>query len=69
MFKKLCSDLKEAISSVIPITLLVIVISFFIGIETKSIISFGISSILLILGITLFTFGANLSMVIIGHSM
>lgn len=66
MLKKLYSEFKDAISSVIPIALLVLVISFFIGISTKNIISFGISSILLILGITLFTFGADLSMVIIG---
>mgnify|MGYP003307114238 CR=1 FL=1 len=66
MFKKLYNDFKESIYSVLPITLLVLVISFFIGIETKNIISFFISALLLIIGISLFTFGANLSMVIIG---
>ena len=66
MLRKLYDDFKESVSSVIPITLLVLVISFFIGISSENIISFAISSVLLILGITLFTFGADLSMVIIG---
>jgi len=66
MFKKLFDDFKESVCSVIPITILVLVISFFIGISTESIISFVISAILLIIGIGLFTFGADLSMSIIG---
>ena len=66
MFKKLSSDFKESIISVMPITFLVLVIAFFIGIETKNIISFVISAILLTVGIGLFTFGADLSMTIIG---
>lgn len=66
MFKKLYNDFKESVLSVMPITLLVLVIAFFIGIETKNIISFVISAIFLIIGIVLFTFGADLSMTIIG---
>lgn len=66
MFKRLFSDFKESVISVIPITLLVLVISFFIGVSTTSIISFLISAVMLIIGISLFTFGSNLSMVIIG---
>ncbi len=67
MFKKLYNDFKESIYSVLPITLLVLVISFFIGVEEESILSFFISALLLVIGISLFTFGANLSMVIIGE--
>lgn len=66
MFKKMCSDFKESIYSVIPITILVLVISFFVGIPSENIISFVISAVLLIIGIGLFTFGADLSMSIIG---
>lgn len=66
MLKKLCGDFKDSIYSVIPITLLVLVISFFLGISSENIFSFLFSAILLIIGIGLFTFGADLSMTIIG---
>lgn len=69
MFNRITSELKESIFSVMPITLLVLIIGFFMNFSSNILISFSISSILLILGITLFSFGANLSMVIIGEKI
>lgn len=67
MYKRLCGDFKESIISVLPITALVLIVSFFIGVAIKDILAFVVSTFLLIIGIALFTFGANLSMVIIGE--
>ena len=67
MLKKMGNDFKDSIYSVIPITLLVLVISYFIDVPSSNIISFIISAFLLIIGITLFTYGADISMSIIGE--
>lgn len=69
MLKKLFNDLKDSIFSVIPITLLILIVSIFIGIESNHVISFFISAVLLIIGIGFFTFGADLSMSIIGEKI
>lgn len=69
MFKKLSNDLKDAFFSVIPITLLVLGVSLLIHVESKTIFSFLISAVLLIIGIGLFTFSAELSMTIIGDKV
>ena len=67
MKNKLTESLIDAIKSVMPIVLVIIVISFIIEIPNRTIMAFSISAILLVFGIALFTTGANLSMIIIGE--
>lgn len=67
MKNKLTESLLDAITSVMPIVVSIILISFFIDIPNKTIMAFSISSIILILGISIFTTGANMSMITIGE--
>lgn len=61
--------LKEAISSIIPVMIIMILIGIFLGFHIVTIISILISTLLLIIGSTLFTLGADLSMLEIGKSI
>ena len=67
MKNKLTESLLDAITSVMPIVVVIIIISFFIHIPNKTIMAFSISSVLLILGIGIFTTGANMAMISIGE--
>ena len=69
MIENFKTSLKETTISVIPICILVTITSILLGIDYNTIISFIISSFLLILGITTFTFGSNISMMIIGEKI
>ena len=69
MLKRLYNSFKDSFISVAPITILILVVAYLIGCSSKVIISFSISALLLIIGITLFTFGADLSMVMIGEKI
>ena len=58
---------KESISSVLPITVLVFLICFFlIPVPTSALLAFVMGAVLLILGKGAFTLGADLSMIPIG---
>ena len=67
MKNKLTDSLLDAIKSVMPIVIVIILVSFLIDIPNKTIMSFSLSSVLLIFGIAIFTTGANMSMVNIGE--
>ena len=69
MLKRFLRSLKESIFSIIPITVLIMVISFFVGIEKLSILAFILSALFLTIGFAFFTFGAELSMVTIGNNI
>ena len=69
MKSKLTESLIDALKSVMPIVIVIIVISFIIDIPNKTIMAFSISSILLVFGIAIFTTGANLSMIHIGEKI
>ena len=69
MIKKYLSSLKDAFFSVIPLVLIISLVSYLIHVPILNIYSFLISSFLLIIGISLFTFGAELSMVVIGEKI
>ena len=69
MKNKLTESLIDALKSVMPIVLIIIGISFIIGIPNKAIMSFSLSAILLIVGIAVFTTGANMSMIKIGEKI
>lgn len=69
MLTKLKADLINSIQTIGPITLIVLLLSLFIPMDGLFIFSFLFSSVLLVIGSTLFTFGADLSMVIIGNKI
>ena len=57
---------NEAISSILPIAIIVLIIGTIIGFHYVTLISLIICTILLILGVSLFTYGADISMIEIG---
>lgn len=69
MIKKLKTEFKNSLETIIPVVIIVLILSLFIPMTPSFLISFILSSILLIIGSTLFTFGADLSMVIIGNKI
>ena len=69
MNRQLWIKLKEALVSVLPVTLIVIVLNLtpLVSFSSKEIIVFSISAVLLILGIGLFNLGADLAMTPMGE--
>ncbi|MGM9878674.1 MAG: DUF1538 domain-containing protein [Bacilli bacterium] len=69
MIDNFVKSFKETTIAVVPICLIVTIIALIFGFDTGTISSFIISSILLIIGISLFTFGADISMMMIGEKL
>lgn len=69
MIKKLRNDFISSLQTIGPIVLIVLVLSLFIEMDIMLLFSFLYSSILLVVGSTLFTFGADLSMILIGNKL
>jgi len=70
MVKQLFEKLKEALFAVLPVTVIVLVLCFtLIDVKTEFIVSFLIGAVLLVLGMTLFTLGADVSMMRIGQTI
>ena len=69
MFKILFSKLKESLISVLPITAIVLIISFtpLVDLTTTETVAFAVCAVLLILGIGLFNLGADLAMTPMGN--
>lgn len=66
MFKLFYDRFKEAISSIVPVMIIMLIVSFLLGFNIVTIITILFSTLLLIFGITLFSLGASLSMMEIG---
>lgn len=69
MVNKLKNSLKESFFTIMPIVIITLILKIFIPIPNNLLLLFLISSFLLILGTGLFTFGADISMVIIGEKI
>jgi len=67
MLNKLKNNLTEASSTIMPIVIFVMLLCLVIPMPVDLLISFLVSSLLLIIGTGLFTFGADISMLIIGE--
>lgn len=67
--KVLKEKIKESMLSVIPVMIIMLVIGIYLGFNFFTLCSILISTLLLILGIALFTLGADLSMIEIGKTM
>lgn len=69
MFKILLDKLKEAFASVLPVTLIVLAVSFtpLVELSSKQLIVFVICAVFLVAGIGLFNLGADLAMTPMGE--
>ena len=68
--KQLTEKFREAVASVLPITLIVTIVCFsFVPVTTDLMLSFLIGSVLLLVGMALFTLGSEVSMTQIGTHM
>ena len=69
MWKALFAKLKEALTSVLPVGIIVFILSFtpLIDLTGREMTVFGISALLLIAGIALFNLGADLAMTPMGQ--
>lgn len=69
MKRLLLSKIKESLISVLPVTLIVIILNLtpLVNLELKEIITFAVSAIFLILGIGFFTLGADIAMTPMGE--
>ena len=62
MYDSIVSNFKKIISSILPIIIVVIVLSFVFKIELNIVIRFLSSAVILIIGLILFTTGADISL-------
>ena len=60
---------KEALWSIVPVMIIMLIIGFCLGFSSVTIVSILVSTVLLVLGVTMFTIGAELSMMEIGKSV
>lgn len=67
--KMLGGRFKESIQAVLPVFILVIGISFLIGVPLETLGAFIIGTVLLVFGLTIFQIGANASMVTIAEGI
>lgn len=68
MNEKIKSKIKEALSAILPISFIVLLLSFtLVPLPADSIATFFVGTVLLILGMGLFTLGAEISMSAIGQ--
>ncbi len=69
MIKEFNKNLYSAAGTILPIVFIVQIITLIIPVDTGVLVSFLLSSVLLIIGSALFTFGADLSMILIGNKI
>ena len=69
MYNSIVENLKKVISGISPIVILVLILSFFLKIDTSTIIRFISSALMVIIGLTLFTSGADISLNVIGEGI
>lgn len=69
MLKEFKKNLYSAAETILPIVLIVQIITLIIPVDRDVLISFLMSSVLLIFGSALFSWGADLSMVLIGNKI
>lgn len=69
MHNRLMDNFKESFKTILPIIIITIILKIFIPIPNYILFPFLFSSLLLILGNGLFTYGADISMVVIGEKI
>lgn len=66
MIKKITNALKNSFNTIYPIIIIVFLINLIVPLNFLDLMNFLVSSVLIMLGITLFSFGSNISMISIG---
>lgn len=61
--------LSDAVLSIVPVMIIMILIGFYLQFSIVTMISILVSTLLLVIGVTLFTLGADLSMIEIGKTI
>lgn len=61
--------LKESVSSILPIALIILVLAVILQVETYSFVLFLIGTVLLVVGLSGFNMGADMSMLVIGEKI
>ena len=70
IYKELKEKINECLSSVLPITIIVLVLCFTVApVSSGVLLSFIIGAVLIILGMGLFTLGVDVSMTPMGNEM
>ncbi len=69
MIKAIWSKIKESSLSVIPITIIVILLNFIVPLPASTMVDFLVGAVSLILGMALFTLGADSSMILMGDKI
>jgi len=69
MYQSVVYNFKKIIFGISPIIILVLILSFIFKIEINTVIRFLSSSILIIIGLTMFTTGSEISLNIIGENI
>ncbi len=69
MYSSIVANLKKVLSGISPIIILVLILSFVFKIDTRTVIRFVSSSIFVIIGLTFFTTGADISLNKIGEKI
>ncbi len=71
MFKALLTKCKEAVVSVLPVTLIVLFLNFtpLVDFSTKEVLVFSVSAVALIIGMALFNLGADIAMTPMGEQI
>ena len=71
MMKQLWHKLKESLISVLPVTFMVLILSFtpLFDMNTKEMVVFIVSAVFLILGVSLFNLGADMAMSPMGEKV
>ena len=62
-------NLKKVIKGILPIIIFVLILSFILKIDTSTVIRFLSSSIFVLVGLTLFTTGCDISLNVIGKKI
>lgn len=71
MKKQLIEKMKEAFASVLPITLIVLLLNFtpLVALSATEVVAFSVSAVMMIVGIGLFSLGADVSMTPMGEKI
>ena len=61
--------LKESLSSILPVAAIILVLSVIFGVSTFQFVLFLLGAVMLVIGLSLFNMGADMSMLIIGEKI
>ena len=69
MFSKLKEKFKESVASVLPISIIVLILSVVVDIPTGTLVLFLVGALLLIIGMGFFQLGAEMAMTPLGRNI